>query len=885
MQEIKQEKLYQAGKVDQGFNPFKAADVTPLLRENQQTEQAQMRAVQDQQMRDVKLANQSERLALKTAQQEQNLKQYVAKMEDLQESRDMQQLSQFSNKLFDVVHQVREQRYKDRQAEIQVLFSEDEAARQEAELLQKINEDQLSVMAAGDMALAQEAAKNDEPYSYVQRMRTLSGEDRYLYATAHAAKVGESFKSFATTQMVENQGFITLKNGHQIKINNPRDEAEASAVIGHLLKEHIKNNDAENLPPGLTATYIYKQTDKARADLLSDFSADYAVREGFVDRQLKFEEVKARTLANPEDPNIIQDYLNTVALTMNEAGTKRLRYPGAHDEFFKELLVLGQSEKTEDQLLADQLLDSYGELTLNGKKFKILHADRIRKYRQSLAGAISDDLKLTKQAKKEKADAAIEDMISRLGSQFTKADVIPIMDFASSAYLGFSETYNLEPLKKLWAQASLDGQTLRDLRTNIDTKFTHGRMTLEDWNRLPPTLQEEYSAKWVQHQKLQGATFAPYKESIEQMVDGNPYVSAAGKAGRILSPLVKREMLREFDQIVANLQSKEDSPYRDDDAAGARATEILTKRFTEGVNQEGHRYQVTPTGGFENYLFFGTDAKELTAKQRERQNLVNQMAQNVGRRAWSSPQLIGTAEQIRGMKERYESGRGVDPFLRTIAQRNGLSWMEVLNMQLEAQGDDKVELIEQILQVTNQQTPDIQRQIRGVANGYFNSIQQDRLRGARYVRPMYSNMIASTPPRDRLVNAIVDQESSGNPNAVNSRTGASGLIQVLPENIPSWTQRYLGVRMTPAQYRADVAAQNQLAVAYFSELVQQHTAPGRSQEEIIRRVAAHHYGGSGAVDHWDNPGYHSRSGPYNPGNEPNMQEYTASIWAKYQGGM
>lgn len=75
MQEIKQEKLYQAGRVDQGFNPFKAADVTPYLRENQQTEQAQMRAIQDQQMRDVKLAQQSERLALKTAQQEQNLKQ------------------------------------------------------------------------------------------------------------------------------------------------------------------------------------------------------------------------------------------------------------------------------------------------------------------------------------------------------------------------------------------------------------------------------------------------------------------------------------------------------------------------------------------------------------------------------------------------------------------------------------------------------------------------------------------------------------------------------------------------------------------------------------------------------------------------------------------
>ena len=797
----------------------------------------------------------------------------------------MQQLSQFSNKLFDVVHQVREQRYKERQAEIQVLFSEDEAARQEAEILQKAGEDQLSVLAAGDMALAQEAAKNNEPYSYVQRMRSLSGEDRYLYATQHANKVGESFKSFAAQQMVENSGMITLGNGVQIQINQPRNEAEASAVLGHLLKEHIKNNDAENLPPGLTATYLYKQTDKARAELLQQFSKDNDVRESYNDRQLAFENLKARIRAHAEDPAAIQDYLNAVALTTNAAGTQRLRYPGAHDEFFNELLILAQSDDSDDQVLADQLLEQYGELTLNGRKFKTLHKGRINTFHQNLANALNDNINLTKQAKKNKADLIIEDMVSSLGTQFTSADVKPIIDFATMSYANFGESYNVEPLKKLYSQASMGGQQLRDLRELVDTKFTHGRMTAEDWNRLPPSLQEEYAAKWVQHQKLRGEAFAPYKESIKQMVDGNPYVAESGKAGRILSPLVKRELLRKFDKAIISLQSNEDSPYRDDDAAAAKALADITKEFTDGVDNPESKYHVDPSLGFKNYLFYGTSDQELTSRQRERQNLVNQMAQNVGKRAWSSPQLIGTKEEIRGMKTRYESGKGVDPFLQTVAQRNGISWMEILNMQLKAQGDEPVETFEQILQVTQQQTPELQRQIRGLANGYFNSLQLDRLRGARYVRPNYSTLVSSVPSKDRLVNAIVDQESSGNPNAVNSRTGASGLIQVLPENIPTWTQRYLGIRMTPAQYRADVNAQNQLAVAYFNELVEMHTAPGRSQEEIIRRVAAHHYGGAGAVDHWNNPGYHSRSGPYNPGNEPNMQEYTASIWAKYSGGM
>ena len=83
--------------------------------------------------------------------------------------------------------------------------------------------------------------------------------------------------------------------------------------------------------------------------------------------------------------------------------------------------------------------------------------------------------------------------------------------------------------------------------------------------------------------------------------------------------------------------------------------------------------------------------------------------------------------------------------------------------------------------------------------------------------------------------AFISQESGGDHNAVNSRTGALGLVQVMPENVGSFTQRYLGRAMTYAEFKNNRAAQELLVERHF-ELLVKHSAPGRSEEETIRRM-------------------------------------------------
>ena len=751
MEKIDRKYGYQPGTVDQGFNPFKAADITPYLRENQRTEEANLRNRQDQQMRDVKLQQRSERMALEGEQATRKLKQYVADIEATQKAKEMNQLAQFSDKLFDMVHDVREQRYKDRAAEIQVLFSEDEQARAEAEVLQQQNEVELSNMAAEDMQLAQAAAKNDEPYTFVQRMRSLSGEDRYLYATAHAAKIGETFEAFATKQMRENDGILQLKNGAKIQINNPQNEAETSAVIGHLLKEHIKNNDAGNLPPGLAATYIYKQTDKARASLLANWSKEYAKNESFKDNELSFEGLKTRFR---ENPNAVQEYLNRVSLNWNDAGTQRLRYSGAHKRLFDELLVLATGD-ADERRLADEIIAQYEQTTLNGQPFSVLQAGRIKELRAKVRVHDSEARSTQITAEKNQVDDNIKEQIKALGTNFTQADVGTIIRFAHQAYGGIGLTFNDNNLQKLWADASLGGQKLDELRDLTAAKFLHGNISEEDWMRLPDSLKEEFASDWATAQKLQQGVFKAYKESIEITVTGNQYVNAAPKSAKSLAPLIVRDLQQEFDTLVKGYMSNPDSPYREDEKAAEKALDQIITKFTTGVKEKGGRYHHDPQKGFSNYLMFDTDDRKVTSDFRERQERVLSETKLIGKSAFAKPALLGSTDQIREMKARVEGGQGVDPFLARTAQLNGLSWMEVLNMQLDAQGDKKVETIEQIMQVQNQQTPEIQRQLRAIQNGYASQVDVRRLKGELQPRPAYAKYVAPTPARGNLDKAAI----------------------------------------------------------------------------------------------------------------------------------
>lgn len=116
---------------------------------------------------------------------------------------------------------------------------------------------------------------------------------------------------------------------------------------------------------------------------------------------------------------------------------------------------------------------------------------------------------------------------------------------------------------------------------------------------------------------------------------------------------------------------------------------------------------------------------------------------------------------------------------------------------------------------------------------------------------------------DNLVAAIGGQESGGNYNAKNGRTGASGKYQIMPDNWPSWSREAglpAGAEMTP---------ENQEIVARF-KLKQYYDKYG------ARGAAIAWYGGEGALK------YSADAMNRKQGNddEPSINEYADSVLAR-----
>lgn len=70
---------------------------------------------------------------------------------------------------------------------------------------------------------------------------------------------------------------------------------------------------------------------------------------------------------------------------------------------------------------------------------------------------------------------------------------------------------------------------------------------------------------------------------------------------------------------------------------------------------------------------------------------------------------------------------------------------------------------------------------------------------------------------DQFFGALAQQESGGNYGAVNGLTGALGKYQILPSNVPAWSQQYLGVRWTASQFLGDPRKQDALARAVLQD--------------------------------------------------------------------
>ena len=131
---------------------------------------------------------------------------------------------------------------------------------------------------------------------------------------------------------------------------------------------------------------------------------------------------------------------------------------------------------------------------------------------------------------------------------------------------------------------------------------------------------------------------------------------------------------------------------------------------------------------------------------------------------------------------------------------------------------------------------------------------------------------------DRMRGATFGQESGGNYKVKpNARTNAMGGYQVLPENIPVWTQKHLKRRLTLEQFQNDPAAQDAVFNGEMGEYLKAARQKASDDDTAIRMAAAAWYGGKGAMHRYDDPK------KFRP-NEPSFREYTTSVLNRSKNG-
>ncbi|NJN63155.1 MAG: lytic transglycosylase domain-containing protein [Coleofasciculaceae cyanobacterium RL_1_1] len=127
---------------------------------------------------------------------------------------------------------------------------------------------------------------------------------------------------------------------------------------------------------------------------------------------------------------------------------------------------------------------------------------------------------------------------------------------------------------------------------------------------------------------------------------------------------------------------------------------------------------------------------------------------------------------------------------------------------------------------------------------------------------------------ERLKTAIIEQESGAEVSLLNPDSGAIGLGQVMPENVPSWTKQCLGRELTPAEFQQDARAQNEVIDCKLEQYWK--TAKSRTTEEKVRDVAAIWYAGNAASKNSTAPQ------PYGNNVYPSIKSYTYQVLDRFE---
>ena len=774
------------------------------------------------------------------------------------------------------------------------LFLSDVEARNEAAAEYQTSQAEFSMLDNEAEKLALESARNDAPPEVVSSYNQLWGRGRRAYEEQAAKYYGDSerFTEYFENALQSDE-VVQLPDGTEFALNNITSNTQFAAARSYVKDKYMQENGLIpmiNRNPGLYAEKFMPGIDKADRKLAARFEKEQADNDGI---NVRASELNSLVDNFSTDPLALSHYLNQVSTTTKDG--KRIGMRGAWNQLETDLLQFADTGKDITVMISrlkqmpmpnDPKGRTYGEL--HGVKLDVIREKALDEERKNFRR----DEEFARMQSKEHERALIEPLLAQEDG-VSKAEILE----AKQAYLKVNESMGIyDPdtrgFDRLLTNPAING----DLERNQIIEDSHkalekiGLLTVEEVQKFPGIKNYNYYLQTaIQQEKAYNAA-GGLKETlaaVDAQLKGDKRIKTVGRFGELGG--IGKMMAMDFKRrLQARVQTLMTQPGMTIERANEQAFQEFQRDYDAELQNENSKYFFSPkrVPGGKRFVNYG---KNVTTNQK----LYDAEIAKVKEAQKADPKNFLKAEELFGDEEFWtkamdgfgQPGWRPDPYIVRMARSLGVPVLDIYKNQLENYKDLPQPIqFEQILKGDQQVDPDLKRFYNNYVEGVSSRMQFSRFSGRPSMRPMFAS-VGGNDQLSRLKRAFISQESGGDHNAVNSRTGALGLVQVMPENVGSFTQRYLGRAMTYAEFKNNRAAQELLAERHFEALLVKHSAPGRSEEETIRRIAAEHYGGPGAVEYWNSTGYHAAGSRYNPyGNEPNMAEYTMSVFRKYKGG-
>jgi hypothetical protein len=344
-------------------------------------------------------------------------------------------------------------------------------------------------------------------------------------------------------------------------------------------------------------------------------------------------------------------------------------------------------------------------------------------------------------------------------------------------------------------------------------------------------------------------------ESVEAEVKSAAGVTPLSSA----SGSVALEIEHQQKELALLLKQMDENPNLSDAQKQQEALRKWKENWDKSLATEGYQNE----NGFPGaYSRIPVDAANMQAGIDRAKKVVDVLKGNSIDGVFENYEQLYTPEQFKNAVKDFRNG-DVDSITSLIARDTNMTPLEVLEKLSPMFNVDLPPIAPEVRTITQQLTDAQKAQL----------IRHPSLR--RLGRFRGERTLVGEVNLTNLRDAIIGNESGGNPSARNKRTSASGLGQILPSNIPQWSQDVLGREVSYEEFMANPNLQIQIIDGKLKQMLEEQRAAGYSGAVLIRRVASQWYSGQpGLLD--------NRRGQGPRGTEPSIYTYTTDILRRYQ---